>query len=102
MLLRISKNTAATGSAANWEQIYPVVTPTNGNQGKFAYAAVGVTANFEAGKVYTITLDILSSGAGAGTPPYNPDTPAPGNPTNNETVTPTPGVDPGTPIRKDE
>lgn len=97
VLLRISKNTAATGTAAKWEQIYPDPS-ISGNADKFAYSAVGVAANFEAGKVYTITLDILSSGAGAGTPPNNPNTPAPGNPGNDDTVAPNPGVLPGKPI----
>lgn len=97
VLLRISKNTAAAGAPASWEQIYPDPSISN-NRGKFAYSAVGVTANFEAGKVYTITLDILSSGAGAGTPPNNPNTPDPGEPDNGGTVTPDPGTNPGTPI----
>lgn len=98
VLLRISKNTAANGTTEKWQQIYPDPTKNAANKGKFAYAAVGVKHNFEAGKIYTITLDILSSVAGAGRAPYNLNTPEVGNPTNDDTVSNNPGVESGKPI----
>ncbi|MBR1389542.1 MAG: fimbrillin family protein [Prevotella sp.] len=70
VLCRIYKK----NSADDWSLIYP----KNGDDGKYAFASVGISGTWEPGKKYIYTLNFYEDNGGAGTidpDPVNPDDP---------------------------